>query len=299
MDNPSDQRSSCSIGQACRRYIDEWRLGMFAFEDTTGAKLSLEKTFIPAPKFIFGVVKFAILAWTLQVMVHSIAMREDPRYWLIFLTHWQVLVAVTYSLCSFLVHTKLLPISCDHQNGGQLNIYARLTWTLYVVGLNLAFAVSILFWVLEFDPSEGSPSYIKIMSHGGIFLLIFFDGMIINHTPIRLRQFIWYWAVCFLYLIWNIIHGYSPLGNPDKNSGDPATDDDAIYSVLNWKKRAGTAAIVSIGVLFVMTPILYHILWLVSKIFKSRYLEQERGGDGEEVVEEKEENGDEEEPKNE
>ena len=213
---PSDQGNSAhsfSLGKVCRKYTNEWRLGMFSLEDTSGATLSVKKTFTPAPTFLLGAIKFALCAWNIEVIVHSIITNEYPNYWLIFLTHWQILAICVYSVFSFLVHTKLLPVS---QHGGRGNIITRLTWTFYTVGLNLGLIITLLYWFLEFDPSKGFPKYIQVMTHGGVFILVLLDGMIINHTPIRLKQFFLLWPVCFLYIIWSIIHGYSPLGNPKK-----------------------------------------------------------------------------------
>lgn len=189
---------------------------------------------------------------------------------------------------SFLVHIKLFPLSNDE---GQASITTRITWTLYALGLNMGLMVSMLYWVLEFDPSNGFPTYTQFMTHLGIFLLLLLDGMIINRNPIRIRQLFSFWLIALAFVIWSIIHGYSSLGNPEKNSGDEGNDDDAIYGVLNWKQRAGRAAILSVLVLFLAVPIIFHVLWAVSKLFKPRYLEEEEnnnGGDDEDKKKEQE-----------
>jgi len=251
-------------------YLNEWRLGMYSLEDTTSARLSLEKTFKPAPKIFFGVVKLAITVWVIEVIIHVLVTRKKPQCFFYFLTNWQLTTVLAYFLFSLLTHT-CLPVT---GTGGEPNIYARITWTLYVISLNLSFVILLLYWFLEFNPIFGPPTYIRVMTHGGVFLFTLLDGMIINRIPIRLKQFIWYWSYCFVYLVWNVIHGYSPLGNPEKSDGDPDSDDDAIYTILSWKNRPKTAAVVSVLVLFVATPLLFHILWLVSKLFKPRYSEQ-------------------------
>ena len=65
-----------------------------------------------------------------------------------------------------------------------------------------------------------------------------------------------------------------------KNSEDPTSDDDAIYSVINWSPRPRSAATISSIVLFIGVPIIFHVLWVTSKLFKPRYLEEEKNNYG-------------------
>lgn len=56
------------------------------------------------------------------------------------------------------------------------------------------------------------------------------DGFVPNPVPLQFKQFVFFQSFSFLYLLWNIIHAYSGIGNPY----DGVTqDDDAI--IHHWK----------------------------------------------------------------
>ena len=88
--------------------------------------------------------------------------------------------------------------------------------------------------------------------------------------PIRLKQIFLVYAFAITFLIWTFIHAASGIGHYD-NDNDPETDDDSIYSTVNWKKRPRGAAIMSTFLLFVAIPVIFFVLWFLSKLFKPRY----------------------------
>ena len=247
------------------RYMAEWRLEMFSLGNTYDDNdIDLVKTFKPDPKIAYGVVKFGILIWVAYTIVYAFLNTIDRRIWIGFLTHWVAIINFLYFLGSFLLLVTV-PISQDEG----VNKWTRMTWILYPVSLNLGLIASILFWALVYEPPL---AYETVMLHGIFFMLVLFDGMILNRIPIRLKHLLWTELVSFVYLLWTLIHGLSPLGNPNLNCEDnPDTDDDALYDTLNWKKRPVPALILVFFVMGVAVPIVHHLLWFVSIFFQPRH----------------------------
>lgn len=71
-----------------------------------------------------------------------------------------------------------------------------------------------------------------------------------------------------LYLVWNIIHSFSGIGNPNRNEGED--DDDAIYASMKWKNNTGMACAVGAATLFVLIPVVFLICRWVSRLFRKR-----------------------------
>ena len=89
------------------------------------------------------------------------------------------------------------------------------------------------------------------------------------------------------FVIWTGFHAISDIGNPTKSDNDPETDDDAIYSSLNWNQRPKGSAILAAIFLCVGVPIMFLVLWSISMCIPKHYDAHEEPK--EEVVEPKEE----------
>ena len=128
---------------------------------------------------------------------------------------------------------------------------------LFAIALPVEIMITILFWVLEFD---GEVKYISVMVHGGGMALIVIDGFLLSRIPLRMKQFLLFQTFTILYLIWNVVHAYSGIGNP-YNDGE-SQDDDAIYASLAWKNNTMGAAILSAGIVCVANPVLFLLCWV-------------------------------------
>ena len=78
------------------------------------------------------------------------------------------------------------------------------------------------------------------MKHGVLAIFTTIDVIVINRIPIRLKQIGYVYLFQLTYFLWSIIHFAFDIGTP-YGDNDTSTDDDAIYSVVNWKKRPGSA----------------------------------------------------------
>lgn len=275
-DAPSNDEKGCLIRKTCcNRFLAEWRLGMYSLEEPSGKIIDLEKLFRPCPFRLWGIVKFGLFAWTMEVIIQSIVTSIEPNMWMAFLTNWQALIVLAYISASLLVHANVIPVSENEK--GQVNIWTRLTWTLYTLSLSLSLFTAIMFWCLVYRPGDGI-EYIMVMPHGGLFVFVLLDGMFINRIPIRLRQLVWLEGLGVLFMLWTMIYAFSTSDNPIRSDEDPATDDDALYGVLNWEKRTMGAVILCAIIFFVGFPFLFHCLWLFSLLFKPKYKESDKNG---------------------
>jgi len=137
---------------------------------------------------------------------------------------------------------------------------------LYELATHLEISVSVLWWVLIYEPGETELTFLAIVPHCVIAALVWADGLFVNSIPVRWTH--WYgfvFPVECAYLIWTVLHAYFvEYGNPDTSDNDPDTNDDAIYDVLVWKGEWQKSLIVSVIVLFGSGPIIYFIMWIVS-----------------------------------
>ena len=91
-----------------------------------------------------------------------------------------------------------------------------------------------------------------------------------------------------MYVIWTGIHSAADIGKSRKSDNDPETDDDAIYSSVNWNQRPTSAFIICLTLLFVVNPLVILFTWYLSTLLAHRYMVYDEGkenGDGVEAPE--------------
>mmetsp|Transcript_2968 Transcript_2968/g.4673 ORF Transcript_2968/g.4673 Transcript_2968/m.4673 type:complete len:130 (+) Transcript_2968:124-513(+) len=113
------------------------------------------------------------------------------------------------------------------------------------------------------------------MLHGGMLLPIIIDGFLLSRLPLRMKQFILPETFAFIYVLWTIIHSFSGIGNPYADAGEQ--NDDAIYDVLAWKNKTIGAVILTLVLLFVVSPILFLFCRVISRIPPRRLCEEGAG----------------------
>ena len=135
----------------------------------------------------------------------------------------------------------------------------RLAWVLYSIVAPMEICITLLYWSADY--AGGQITYVNIMEHGMICLLILFDGAILSSIPIRLKMFPYFISVCITYLLWSIIDAVLEIGNGEWG---PEYEDDALYEVLNWNDSSKTALIVSSTVICIIAPLIYLFCWMLS-----------------------------------
>ena len=259
------QQGCCSLLRA------EFGLSLFSIQETNDKTIDLQRTFSPSPKWGVCLVKIFLTGWALQVLIGDLlSYHGDTKtrsFWMAYLTHWALTFAEFYLVLS-LLRQFLTP---DPNN--TLSWFTKLLWGLYVTAMTLQESVTLLYWLVEYDPSLESVKYYGFMKHGGIMIICLVEGLIVNRVPLRIKQLIFPFTIAVLYLIWTLIHDFLlRVGNPSVNNTDG--DDDAIYKSLSWKNRPRTALISSILIIIFLVPILFLSTYLLS-IKRRRYVQDE------------------------
>jgi hypothetical protein len=128
-------------------------------------------------------------------------------------------------------------------------------WGLYDTVAPLEVAITFLYWGSGLN---GDFTYINVMEHGGLLLLLLLDGWAI---PVRAKHVAFLLGISLLYLVWTIVDAILDIGSGDWG---PAYNDDALYPILNWKKETRGAAIVSAFAVLILAPLVYTIFWMWS-----------------------------------
>lgn len=240
-------------------------------DKSNASRLDVVRMLSPTPRLPLFSAKLFILAWIISTMALSISNSTHHSFWLAYLTHWGITCTAAYmvmSVISFVYLAKRPPVNQGTLEGG-VGLLVKSTWALCAISIPSELMITILFWVLEFD---GTVRYVSVMVHGGAYILLMIDAFILSRIPLRMRQFILSEMLAILYILWTVVHAYSGLGNPYVDTDEDKTDD-AIYSTLAWKNNTTTAAIVSLGVVFIANPIIFLFCRALSRILPRRLCE--------------------------
>lgn len=247
----------------------EMQLDYFSLEDSNGKTLDLQRTFAPTPKWSVFLVKLAIVLWALEVLIGNLLSYPDiyaRGFFMANLTHWALSFAELYLVTSLIAQLVV------QDSSNKLNWFIKLPWGLFAVASSLQASVTFLFWSVEYDYVSGV-TYYNFMKHGGVMILVLLEGLVVNRVPVRFRHIVYPMFISFLYVLWTLIHdilfdvGYP---NVDDSAGDDAAgddaagDDDAIYTSISWKNRPKETLIISLISIFVLSPVLFLIIYVLS-----------------------------------
>jgi len=258
----SSSQGKRSASCCCPLFFAEFKLPFWSLRDVNTRVLSVQESFAPLPKIRTLLIKLLLFGWSLSVLILDFSRYEDDfDYYFIFLTNWALLIALLYFLAS-LINT-VCGVGEQFASQERPGFLVRLAWGLFSTAATNQVLVVILFWTVEHQ--RGEPvDYYSWMKHGIIALLVLLEGFLVNHIPIRAKHFLFVFIFDVLFLIWSVVHNLLGIGNPFRMDGDPDTDDDAIYAVLNWKERPGLTSALALGALLVVAPLTFYILWAVS-----------------------------------
>ena len=254
--------------------LDWCRLPMFSVKDSDGMKtIDLQATFKPTPKLLWLLCKIACLGVTAYSTYKTFESADNDLFRIAYLTRWGFVVSTLYLISSIITLFAAFPLEVKEPPGVNTIIAptsARITWGLFVIAINVEIFITCMYWVLVFD---GEPLFFSnIYDHGGLMLVVAFDGYFIHRIPIRFKQIGLVYMVEVSYLLWTVIHALAGIGNPDFTEDLEGMDDDALYSSLNWKERTGASGVLAVLVIAVAVPIIFLITWSISVIVPRRYL---------------------------
>jgi hypothetical protein len=277
----------------CARLGAELKHPWFVVQEAgnTTKVIDVQRSFAPEPKRWVTSFKLILAVWAYQVLVVDLTNEAYNdgliKYYLIYLTHWAFLAALLYfplSLALSLCGNVSQPAESSSNNVDepelqQPSFLVRFAWGLFSTTATLQVAVSLLFWLLEYNyDSSGMPSYTSIMKHGGIMVLLLIDGLVVNKIPVRAKHIVIAESVSLAYLLWTVVHSKLGIGNVfSEGEEEDEQNDDVIYSVINWKDSPEQTLIVVVLVVLVVVPMLFIILWAASQC-RRRYVVEE-GGD--------------------
>ena len=269
MDSEFEDAEITSDNQGCfARLRGEFAIGPFELTDANGKVIDVQRTFAAKPFYAILTIKLIFTGLCLDTLFRDLILyNDDTRYfYLSYLTHWALLISEIYIVLSLV--TTLLPITTEQPvRGMPPNSMVKLTWAFFSLASTMEAFVTLLYWYLEYQPGM-EVGYFGYMKHGGVCVIILLEGLLVNRVPMRMHHIRYPIIVATIYITWNIIHGlWTDIGNPnstgDDNQDDEA-DDDAIYASLNWEERPLYAAIVSFLSIFVLTPLLFTAVYLLS-----------------------------------
>lgn len=262
---------SCCNKHPCGKGVDSTSL---VSDNNSTPRLNIVRTFSPRPHIAYIIAKLFILAWTIAILHLSITTATYQFFWMAYLTHWGVLFSTAYALMSAFSAIYLAlrpPVDAGVLKGG-IGFMIKTTWVLFATAAPAEVIIAILFWVLEFD---GTLTYKTFMTHGGLMILVLIDGFVLSRIPIRMKQLIFIEVLAILFILWTVIHAYSGIGNPYKDDG--SRDDDALYESLRWKTNTSGTAILSVLVVFVLSPLVFLLCRALSRLLPRRLCENVEG----------------------
>jgi len=269
----------------------------FAVLESDGVNaLDIHRTFAPEPYYIVTLLKGLALVITLDVFLRDVLLYQNQRksLYMAYLAHWALCLSLIYLLLSL---TNSLLSMYDRFPGQPLNgdpIRSRIinsTWALFPTVLVLQIYATTLHWFFRNNNNDNNIdetvfiSYVDCMKYGGLIVVLFLEGFVINHIPIRFRQMNYPIAALMLYILWTLIHAFhTDIGNPETDDNNDnntinttstttnnGNDDDAIYSYWNWKRRPLLLGFACAGILLFLTPIVFFILVCFSLPFRRCY----------------------------
>jgi len=202
---------------------------------------------------------------------------HSPHEYLYKMTRWGVVVSTIYFLLSIIntflaayysrsnKNNNVQPSSrlreeeandtTSHttSNSSVICLRIRLTWIMFTIAAHVEILVTLLYWVLVYQPGVTTVRYTTISNHGIICVLVWMDGLVLNRIPIRMKH--WYsMALPFelVFVLWSILHA------------KVFPNDEALYNVLDWNESWETALMYSVISVLPLGFILYCLLWVAS-----------------------------------
>jgi len=275
----------------CSRLRSELRCSypLFSLEEQGGRVLDVKGTFAPTlcnSLWASLVVRLALFGLCLAGMIYSIAVAWNPLdgnkvSWVFFLTHWTLTITVLYFVLMTALHLSAIR-SKDGEDGGRF-LYqpsgpsegqtvtgklVRFTWALYAIAMPANIIVVLLYWTLDYEPGVSTIDFHNIFRHAISCALIFIDANVLSTIPLRAKQLIFPWMYSIVYVIWTIINSYAGIGDGEwpNEDEDQKNEDDALYSVIDWKHNPAKASVYAIAIVFVVFPLVYFFTWTFSVV---------------------------------
>ena len=149
-------------------------------------------------------------------------------------------------------HDLETPTGCCGRSYNKIKWYHMIQWALFVIGTEIAVAITIVYWPLIYNPND-SIDGIRFNTHGTQAIVAVIE-LLAAGVPIRFYHF--YFSMIFgaTFVVFSGIY-YAAGGT--NLAGDPF-----IYSVLDYGNSPGGAVGIIFGVVFLLLPIVHVLFYL-------------------------------------
>ena len=262
MESVSDYQNSdhaTTRGGCCGRFRAEVALGPFELVEANGQMIDVQRSFAAKPFWVVVLIKLVLTGVSVDAMVRDIILyNASTRYfYFAYLTHWGLLCAIIFMLLSFA--NTLMPYPEQPGRGLSASVFVKLAWAFFPLAATIEAVVVALYWTLDNDPNAVI-SYFGYMQHGGVFVLLLLEGLVVDRVPIRIHHMRYPLILSTAYGIWSAVHCLlTDIGNPNVDGGD-----DAIYPALNWEERPLSSLVTVLIAIFVLTPLFFMVFYVLS-----------------------------------
>ena len=233
----------------------------------TGREIDIQASFARAS---CRVVIFKFIEWglSLLILLYSWMDMKYPEWFFAYGSNGSLVLASLYFMTSLynsgmavVAVLFYMPQRRQEQQQSQrvINWQIRMAWILFEMAAHCEVVATILFWVFNYTPSQNqSISLVQFMSHAGVAVLVWVDGLYVNRIPVRLMH--WYGCILPLdtaFVIWTAIQSYAGAINP-------YTGKTYIYAELDWQKDWVQALVSSLVLVLVLGPLVFLMLWMFS-----------------------------------
>lgn len=225
----------------------------------------------------------ALCAVCLGGTIYSIAVAWKPldgrTSWIFFLTHWTLLATDLYFVLVVILHQSAMCGGRATEDAGGRLLYqpgpgqpasslVRCTWAVYALAMPANVIVVLLYWTLDYDPVDSTIDFHNIFRHALTCVFLLVDANFLSLIPLRMKQCIFPLSYGVVYVLWTVINSLLDIGDgvwPWEDE-DQTNQDDALYSVLDWKHNPASATVYAVVIVGVVFPLVFLFSWTFSAI---------------------------------
>lgn len=251
------------IDIASRYYREMQEIDPFVIKEVDGKFLDIRESLTPRPKWWIVPAKFLGIGWSVIVLLDNILDTFPRSFYLATFDHWTMVLTVLYLCSSFLQNavrpsSKKKDLPSEEEEAFLPNMWHKINWSLFATVAPAQLLTGLFFWAFTYKRGDelGPP----FAAHASIPLLVLFEGLCVNRTPLRVNH---QWFFCFFvytFLVWSLIHSYTKLGNP----ANVNENDKNLYPFLKWNEAPFLTVLYSVICLFLVIPATYAVVWMLS-----------------------------------
>ncbi|CAB9510511.1 unknown protein [Seminavis robusta] len=207
--------------------------------------------------------QYLFLWFDLLRVASKVSHSDTAAFFLAYLTHWGMIIASLYFLMSFI--NSIMPPKQPSNHSDSVSLWVKISWIMFEVAANLTFLVTLMWWSFQYKPGDTEVTFERVYMHGVVMVFVWVEGLVINRTPVRLKHLPLYMLIAGIYEAWLVIHQLATdIGDPTRSDNDPTTDDDLLYTAINFEDTPVHSSILMAMVLFLFVPLVHCLLWAAS-----------------------------------